>query len=113
MSEELSDPDELYDAANQIKEDGRLEDAVGALQKILEAYPDHVQTHLALGVHLQKLGQIESAIEHATCVAQLEPNDAFSYVQLSVIMQRCGKIMEAEDAMARAQAIRMKESAQG
>jgi len=113
MSDVTSDPDELYDAANQLKEDGNLEGAVEALQKIVADHPDHMQSHLALGVHLQKLGQIDAAIEHATKVTELDPKDAFSYVQLSVIMQRCGRIMEAEDAMARSHAIRAEESAPG
>lgn len=100
------DPDDLYDAANQLKEDGSLEQAVEALRKIVADHPDHVQSHLALGVHLQKLGQNEEAIKHASRVTDLDPQDAFSYVQLSVIMQRCGKIQEAEDAMAKAQAMK-------
>ena len=113
MSDKTSDPDELYDAANQLKEEGNLEAAVEALQKIVAEHPDHLQSHLALGVHLQKLGRNEAAITHATKVAELDPKDAFSFVQLSVVMQRCGMIMEAEDAMARANAIRMEQSAQG
>ena len=103
---EAADPDDLYDAANQLKEDGNLEQAVEALRKIVADHPEHVQSHLALGVHLQKLGQNEDAIKHASRVAELDPQDAFSYVQLSVIMQRCGKIMEAEDAMAKAHALK-------
>jgi len=111
MTDSNPDPDDLYDAANRLKEDGNIEGAVEALQKIVAEFPDHVQSHLALGVHLQKLGQNEAAVAHASKVTQLEPQDAFSYVQLSVVMQRCGLIMEAEDAMARAHAIRMEQSA--
>ena len=113
MSQTSADPDELYDAANQLKEDGNLEAAVVALQEIVDIHPDHLQSHLALGVHLQKLGRNDDAIAHASRVAELNPNDAFSYVQLSVVMQRCGLILEAEDAMAKAHAIRTQESAQG
>jgi len=40
-------------------------------------------------------------VSHAQKVTELEPNDPFSFTQLSVICQRCGKIPEAEDAMAR------------
>ena len=99
--------DQQYDAANQLKEQGDLEGAVNALKKILETTPDHLHTHLALGVHLQKLGRLEEAISYAVKVTELEPNDAFSYTQLSVIYQRCGKILEAEDAMAKAREIQM------
>ena len=113
MSDCAADPDDLYDAANQLKDDGDLEAAVEALQQVVADHPNHLQSHLALGVHLQKLGRNDEAIAHATKVAELDPQDAFSFVQLSVVMQRCGLIMEAEDAMARANAIRMEQSAPG
>ena len=44
----------------------------------------------------------EEAIQHAIRVTELEPDDPFSFTQLSVIFQRCGKIPEAETAMYRA-----------
>lgn len=95
-------PDEMYTEASQLKSAGKLEEAVTKLQEILKVAPDHVLTHSALGVHLQKLGRPDEAIVHARRVTELEPNDPFSFTQLSVIFQRCGKIPEAEDAMARA-----------
>ena len=98
-------PDKLYDDARKLKDQGDLEGCVKALQHILTIDPNHVQTHLALGVHLQKLGRLDEAISHAKRVAELSPSDAFSFTQLSVIYQRCGKIFEAEEAMARAREI--------
>lgn len=103
MSEQT--PGKLYDAAMKLKADGNLEGCVDALKNILTIDPNHVQTHMALGVHQQKLGRFEEAIFHARKVAELEPSDAFSFTQLSVIYQRCGKIFEAEEAMARAREI--------
>ncbi|RLS28754.1 MAG: hypothetical protein DWH78_15225 [Planctomycetota bacterium] len=98
-------PSKMYDAAMKLKSEGNLEGCVDALKQILEVEPNHVQTHMALGVHQQKLGRLEEAIHHAKMVTELEPNDAFSFTQLSVIYQRCGKIFEAEDAMAKAREI--------
>ena len=103
MSEQT--PAKLYDAAMKLKAEGNLEGCVDALKNILTIDPNHVQTHMALGVHQQKLGRFEEAIFHAKKVAELEPKDAFSFTQLSVIYQRCGKIFEAEEAMARAREI--------
>lgn len=100
-----SNPDRLYDAAHKLKASGDLAGAVAALKKILEIAPDHIQTHMALAVYQQKLGQLDDAIHHAKRAAELSPNDPFSFTQLSVIYQRCGKILEAEDAMARAREI--------
>ena len=98
-------PVKMYDAAMKLKADGNLEGCVDALKDILNVDPNHVQTHMALGVHLQKIGRFDDAIFHAKKVAELEPGDAFSFTQLSVIYQRCGKIFEAEEAMARAREI--------
>jgi len=95
----------MYDAAMKLKAEGNLEGCVEALKHVLSVDPVHVQTHMALGVHLQKLGRLDDAIFHAKKVTELEPADAFSFTQLSVIYQRCGKILEAEDAMARAREI--------
>lgn len=94
--------DELYDEASKLKSAGKLEEAVAKLEEILKIDPDHVLSHSALGVHLQKLGRPDEAIAHARRVTELEPNDPFSFTQLSVIYQRCGRIPEAEDAMAQA-----------
>ena len=107
MSDPMSEqtPAKLYDAAMKLKAEGNLEGCVDALKNILTVDPNHVQTHMALGVHQQKLGRFEEAIFHAKKVAELEPTDAFSFTQLSVIYQRCGKIFEAEEAMARAREI--------
>ena len=103
----MATPDEMYDEANALKDQGDLEGAVAKLEEILQTDPNHVLTHAALGVHLQKLGRIDESIEHAVKVTELEPADSFSFTQLSVIYQRCGRIQEAEDAMARARMIQM------
>ena len=74
---------------------------------LLAVDPQHTLTHMALAVHLQKLDRPEEAIEHAQKVVELQPDDAFSFMQLSVVLQRCGKIPEAEEAMFRARQIQM------
>lgn len=101
----MADPDQLYDEANALKEQGDLEAAVSKLQELLAIDAAHVLTHAALGVHLQRLGKLDEAIEHAIKVTELEPDDSFSFTQLSVIYQRCGRIPDAEAAMAKAQEI--------
>lgn len=102
----MSNPDKMYDEANQMKEDGNLEGAVAKLQEILAIDPNHSLTHSALAVHLQRLGKPEEAIAHAKKVVELDPNDSFAYTQLSVISQRCGLIQEAEDAMEKGHQVR-------
>lgn len=97
----MTPTDQTYDEAIKLKDAGKLAEAAAKLLGILESEPNHVLTHSALAVILQKLGQNEDALGHARRVTELEPNDPFSFTQLSVISVRCGKIPEAEDAMAR------------
>lgn len=94
--------DQLYDEAVAIKDRGDLAGAVAKLEQALAIDEKHVLSHSAMAVHLQRLGKPAEAIAHAKRVTELEPQDPFSFTQLSVICQRCGLIQEAEDAMARA-----------
>ena len=98
-------PDEMYDEAVQLKDQNDLAGAIAKLKEILVIDSTHVLAHSALAVNLQKAGSFEEAIEHAKRVTELEPNDPFSFTQLSVIYQRCGRIPEAETAMYQARAM--------
>jgi Flp pilus assembly protein TadD len=98
-------PDEQYDVAIRLKDEGKLEDSANTLLAIVAEAPNHTLSHSALAVVLQKLGKFDEAIAHAKTVVKLEPNDPFSFAQLSVICQRCGRIADAEDALARNQAM--------
>ena len=94
--------DDLYDEADRLKDAGQLEAAAAKLQELLVADANYTLAHSSLAYILTKLGQHEQAIAHAQKVVELEPQDAFSYTALSVTYQRAGRIMEAEDAKARA-----------
>jgi Flp pilus assembly protein TadD len=98
----MATADQMYDEALQLKDSGDLPAAIGKLEEILAIDANHVLAHSALAVHLQKVGRLDDAIRHAVRVSELEPEDPFSFTQLSVIYQRCGKIPEAEAAMDRA-----------
>ena len=94
--------EELYDAADKLREAGELEQAVAKYQEILAQDANYALAHSALSVVLTKLGRHNEAIAHGIKVCELEPRDPFSFTALSVTFQRAGKIPEAEDAMARA-----------
>ena len=94
-------PDELYDDANRLKDQGDFVGAAATLLSIVAETPTHSLSHSALAVVMHKLGKFDEAIAHAKKVVELEPNDPFSFAQLSVICQRCGRFAEAEDALAR------------
>ena len=109
----MSTPEQMYDAAQKLKEGGDLEGATAALLKILEVDNDNLHTNMALGVYMHKLGRIEESIKYAVRVTEIQPEDPFSYTQLSVIYQRCGKIPEAEDAMAQAHVLQGRPASTG
>ena len=94
--------DELCSQADQLKDEGKLDEAVVKYQAALDLEPENVLGHLSLSVLLTRLARHDEAIKHAYRATELEPNDAFGYTSLSVTLQRAGKFLEAEDALARA-----------
>jgi tetratricopeptide (TPR) repeat protein len=93
-------PNELYDRAVELKDEGDREAAIASLEEALAIDPEFVIAHGMLAKLYVDLAQIDKAIAHAKKVVELEPDDTFSYTALSVIYQRCGKIPEAEHAKA-------------
>ncbi len=94
--------EEMYDAADKLKDQGKLEEAIALLNELLVQDANYTLAHRALAVMYGRVGKHDDAIRHALIACQQEPNDAFSYTALSVTYVRAGKIQEAEDAKARA-----------
>jgi Flp pilus assembly protein TadD len=91
--------DQLYDEAIELQQAGKMEEAVGKLESLIVAHPDFALAHAALSVFYGKQGRQDDAVEHAQRVCELEPEDPFSYMAMSLICQRAGRIPEAEQAM--------------
>jgi Flp pilus assembly protein TadD len=102
LERRMSDSHELYDQAEKLKDEGNLEAAIAKLNELLAQDGAFVLAHSAMAVLLGKVGRHPEAVDHARKVCELEPNEPFSFTQLSVICQRAGLIPQAEDAMARA-----------
>lgn len=104
----MSDVTRLYDEADQLKAEGKLEAAAAKLHEILSIDENYPLGHSALAVVLQRMGQHEEAVKHAQRVCELEPDDPFSFTAMSVTYQRAYAgtnnmeyIRLAEDAMER------------
>jgi Flp pilus assembly protein TadD len=98
----LPTPDQLYEDAVALRDQGDKEAAVAKLQEAVALDPAFTIGHGMLAKLCADLARADEAIAHARRVVELEPNDTFSYTALSVIYQRCGRIPEAEEAKARA-----------
>jgi Flp pilus assembly protein TadD len=103
----MATPDELYDQATALRDQGDKEAAITRLQDALAIDPNYTLAHGMLAKLCADLARTDEAIHHARKVVELEPKDVFSYTALSVIYQRCGKIPEAEEAKAKAYAMQM------
>ncbi len=90
--------DQMYDEAIALQEGGKLEEAVAKLGELLAQDPNYALAHSALSVYLGRMEQFAEAVAHAQRVCELEPDDPFSYVALSLICQKAGMIAEAETA---------------
>jgi Flp pilus assembly protein TadD len=104
----MSDRVKLYDEADTLKAEGKLDEAAAKLEEALALDENYALAHSALAVVLQRLGRHEEAIQHAQRVTELEPSDPFSFTALSVTYQRAfagtnqmGYIRLAEEAMER------------
>lgn len=95
-------PNELYDAAADLRDAGDKPGAVSKLEEAIALDPNFTIAHGMLAKLYVDLGDAEKAIAHAKKVVELEPEDTFSYTALSVVYQRCGRIPEAEHAKAMA-----------
>ena len=94
--------EQLYDEADRLKDEGKLEEAVAKLNELAAQDPNYALAHSALAVVLGRLKRHDEAVQHGLKACELEPNDPFSFTAMSVTFQRAGKIPEAEDAMAKA-----------
>lgn len=99
---------QLYNEADQLKADGKLEEAVAKLNEALEIDPNYALAHAGLAVALQRMGKHAEAIEHAQKTCELAPDDPFSFAAMSVTYQRAyagtgdqSYIPLAEEAMER------------
>lgn len=97
----MANREERYEAAEGLKNEGRLAEAVVALEAVVADHPDFALAHSALAAWCTRLERHDEAIRHARRVCELEPKDPFSYTALSVACMRGGRIAEAEDALAR------------
>ena len=100
---------ELYKAHEQLKREGKTDEAIAKLEELLQQDNQHVLSHLALAVLYGKVAKHEEAVLHAEKAVEIEPQDTFNWTALSTTYQRAFEatrdrqyIFRAEDAKQRA-----------
>ena len=108
----MSEVNQLYSEADQLKDQGKLPEAIDRLHELLKLDPDHVLSHLALAVLYGRIGEHEKAVDHGQRACEIDPSDAFNFTVMSVTYQRAWQgtqrreyIVLAEEAMAKAHAL--------
>jgi len=98
-----------YYAALDWMADGQLEKAVAAYQESINADPTFTEAMHGLARALQDLQRYDDAIEVATKIAEIDPDDVLAHTSLSVLYQKKGMIPEAEAEGAKARVLGWKQ----
>lgn len=103
----------LENTADQLRAEGKYEEAISKLQEVLAKDDTFVRAYLGLSVLYHKTGNHEQSVASAEKAVDLEPDEPFNYTALSVTYQRAFEgtrdpvyIQKAEEAKAKAQMMR-------
>ncbi len=91
--------DQRYDAAIELQQQGKLDEAIAALTALIADEPGFMLGYAALSVFHSKSGRHDEAVAEAKKVCELDPDDPFSFMALSLVCQRAGRLPEAEQAL--------------
>ena len=86
-----------FQAANQLRQEGKLEEAIASYRQAIEQNPNFYLSHHNLGEILAKLGRWEQAVTSYDRAIQLNPNSVWSYYNLG---EALAKLCRWEDAIA-------------
>ncbi len=84
----MAEIDELYQEAEKLKDEGKLDQSIAKLHEILVRDESHVLTHLALAVVYGRVDKHEDAVRHGQRACEIEATDPFNFTALSVTYQR-------------------------
>ncbi len=101
-------PTEKYDACMELHRNGKIDEAVDALQKLVAEHADCALAYNALAAFAKKKGDTAAAIRYAEKYCELVPEDSFGYTILSSYYVETGNHAAAEEALGRAFELRFK-----
>ena len=102
----------LENEADQLRGEGKYEDAIKKLEEALGMDENFVRGHLGLSVLYHHVKDYAKSCYHGEKACELEPNDVFNLSALSVTYQRAFEgtrdeiyIQKAEEAMAKSRGV--------
>jgi tetratricopeptide (TPR) repeat protein len=84
-----------YDAAWELTEKGRYEEAIGAWNRALELSPSDPQALMNLGMSLMKVRRLDEAIAHLERSVASDAGNAEGYLNLGIALAMSGRLHEA------------------
>jgi tetratricopeptide (TPR) repeat protein len=100
--------EEHYLAGMDLFAGGKLEEAVEAYRSALREDPGYADALHALAMASSHLGRLDDAIEAATKLIEVAPDDELAYTSLSIFYQQKGMIAEAEHVAAQGRTLSWK-----
>jgi len=88
---------------------GRFDEAVAAFGRALDLDPLDREALRGLAMAHAQRGDIEGAVAWARKLTEAAPKETLSWATLSMLLQKQGKIKEAEDAQAQARVLGWKD----
>ena len=96
----MSDARTLCREAFQFFADDCIDEAIDCYRRAVEDDPKLAIAWSGLSKTLQRVGDLDAAVQAALRLAELEPKDPLSHTNLSILYQEKGLIEEAEDEKA-------------
>ena len=78
----------LFQQAMALQQSGRLAEAAGALQTLLQDFPNHCQLLITLGLTLLKCGHFADSAHYLEQAARLDPNQPQTCLYLGIALMR-------------------------
>ena len=88
-------PEELFDQGRSLHQQGKLSEAAKAYQRLLNAYPNHVEGLHLFGILNNQLGRRDDAVEYIAKAAALEPGNFGIQNNLGNALKDIGRLEEA------------------
>jgi len=101
--------EEHYYAALDHFAEGDHQRALEDYRKSIAADPTYTEALHGIARTLQDLGSLDEAIEVASRIAKLDPDDVLAHTSLSVLYQKKGMVPEAEAEAAKARVLGWKQ----